>query len=275
MLLSLTSFWLQNRSRRSQLNYSIIAESGNWEVGGRPQYNKVKSSETSLPNNWIYFFVHLIWLPTNRLFLTLKNYTKLLCVFGAVGLFGGCWLDSIGSFIYSPIWTMTWSNFAVSSISFRQLQSNPTISLNQSSPREKTKISKFTATLMCWGILQLWRGEMGGQASKSSKKKYKNPYAHSNRNFQTQFDDYSTQSNVYSERQSQQQTNTASQASSEKKLQSQPQQQQQQVEEELASPRLSSGGGGGYGSSDDEFYDGIPRFRRSLSQKSRSRRTRV
>ncbi|KAL3528187.1 hypothetical protein ACH5RR_012843 [Cinchona calisaya] len=106
---------------------------------------------------------------------------------------------------------------------------------------------------------------MGGRSSKSSYgKKYSNPYASTNRSIPNQHD---LQSNVYTQTQTQTQTSmlvTAPQVSEkmEKKQQSQ---------EEASSPKLSSG----YMSSDDEFYDGIPRFRRSSSQKSRSRRAKV
>ncbi|CAI9102546.1 OLC1v1000831C1 [Oldenlandia corymbosa var. corymbosa] len=106
---------------------------------------------------------------------------------------------------------------------------------------------------------------MGGQSSKSSRK-YRNPYANANTNSNS--NSYLNQSKVYSERQAQQ-TPAPTQSTVEKK----PQSHQQEELEDLSSAGLR--GGGGYGSSDDEFYDGIPRFRRSSSQKSRSRRAKV
>ena len=44
---------------------------------------------------------------------------------------------------------------------------------------------------------------------------------------------------------------------------------------EVVSAEGSTNSIGGYASSEDEFYDGIPRFKSSLSQRSRSRRAKV
>nr|XP_027078177.1 uncharacterized protein LOC113701629 isoform X1 [Coffea arabica] len=107
---------------------------------------------------------------------------------------------------------------------------------------------------------------MGGRSSKSSHgKKYTNPYASTYKEIPKQYD---SQSNVYAQTQKQQPSKpvTAPQSVLEKV-----EKKQYSQEEEVVSPRLGSG----YGSSDDEFYDGIPRFRRSSLQKSRSRRARV
>lgn len=106
---------------------------------------------------------------------------------------------------------------------------------------------------------------MGGRSSKNSYgKKYTNPYASTYKEIPKQYD---SQSNVYVQTQKQQPSKpvTAPPSVMEKV------EKKQYSQEEVVSPRPGSG----YGSSDDEFYDGIPRFRRSSLQKSRSRRTRV
>lgn len=48
-----------------------------------------------------------------------------------------------------------------------------------------------------------------------------------------------------------------------------------QAKEEALLAEASANLVGGYASSEDEFYDGIPRFKRSSLQKSRSRRAKV
>lgn len=107
---------------------------------------------------------------------------------------------------------------------------------------------------------------MGGWQSKNSStrsgKKYSNPYANtnSNRNLENQYD---LQPNTTEAR----------------KLSVAPQVPQKlekvQAKEEALLAEASANLVGGYASSEDEFYDGIPRFKRSSLQKSRSRRAKV
>lgn len=104
---------------------------------------------------------------------------------------------------------------------------------------------------------------MGGRCSKNDTdgKTYSNPYAsrNSNSNLQKQHDLEPNRTET-------------------RKLSVAPQllektEKTHAKEEVLA--EVSANSDGGYASSEDEFYDGIPRFRRSLSQKSRSRRAKV
>lgn len=107
---------------------------------------------------------------------------------------------------------------------------------------------------------------MGGRNSKNSNgrssKKYSNPYANtnSNRNFESHHD-------LQPDRTETGKLSVAPQVT--QKLE------KVQAKDEAVVEEASASLVEGYASSEDEFYDGIPRFRRSSLPKSRSRRAKV